>query len=49
MYIVDWYNERKNTDIAIENVKNSLTFKLGALIAFLPRTIKNMLKGTLRV
>ena len=49
MYIVDWYNERKNADIAIKNVKNSFTFKLGAVIAFLPRTIKNMLKGTLRV
>ena len=56
LYIVDWCAQKWSADCikqnidqeiqkAIENVKNTITFKIGKSIMFLPGKIKRIIKG----
>ena len=56
LYIVDWCAQKWSVDCikqnvdqeiqkAIENVKNTITFKVGKNIMFLPGKIKRIIKG----
>ena len=56
LYIMDWCAQKWSADCikqnidqeiqkAIENVKNTITFKIGKSIMFLPGKIKRIIKG----